>query len=123
MDEDVLAMEMDLQSAISSSKGCYLGQETVERVSARGHVNRRRTVFALDGDVVPTLPSTVYAGDKEVGRITSAGHSFLRQSLLGLGLLHVKALEAGAPLRAGTGNVAIACAPLALPLTPGRAGG
>jgi len=116
MDESVLAMEIDLQSAISFTKGCYLGQETVERVAARGHVNRRRTVFRLAGDVVPALPCAVFADGREVGRITSAGYSFLRSGLLGLGLLHVKALESASSLCAGSGASSADCAPLALPL-------
>ena len=31
--------------AVSFSKGCYLGQEIVERIRARGHVNRKLTPF------------------------------------------------------------------------------
>jgi folate-binding protein YgfZ len=124
MDEDVLAMEMELVSAISFTKGCYLGQETVERVAARGRVNRRRTVFAVDGALRQALPCPVFAGDREVGRITSAGSSFLRDEVLGLGLLHVKAMDSEAPLRAGAGDSAVACTPLTLPLAAaGAAGG
>ena len=123
MDEDVLAMEMELGSAISFTKGCYLGQETVERVAARGHVNRRRTVFAVDGALRQTLPCPVFAGDREVGRITSAGSSFLRDQVLGLGLLHVKAMNSEAPLHAGAGDAAVGCTPLALPLAAAAAAG
>ena len=37
--------------AISFTKGCYLGQETVARIDALGHVNRRLVAVAVDGPV------------------------------------------------------------------------
>ena len=41
MDAETLLLETCLDGAVSFSKGCYLGQETVERIHSRGHVNRR----------------------------------------------------------------------------------
>ena len=41
MGEKTLALEVPVEDAISSTKGCYLGQEVVARGTARGHVNRR----------------------------------------------------------------------------------
>jgi len=119
MDEDVLVMEMELTDALSFTKGCYLGQETVERVAARGHVNRRRSAFVLEGDVQPSLPAAVLAGDKEVGRVTSAGHSFLLERQIGLGLLHVKALDSDASLHVAADGRTIACRPLSVPVAAG----
>ena len=41
MDESMLISEVGLEAAISYRKGCYLGQEVVERVAARGQVHRK----------------------------------------------------------------------------------
>ena len=44
-----LPQETQQMHAISFTKGCYLGQEIVERIRARGHVNRKLTRLELDG--------------------------------------------------------------------------
>ena len=50
MDEDRIVLEVGLDRAISFNKGCYLGQEVVERASARGRVNRLLSGFLLQKD-------------------------------------------------------------------------
>jgi folate-binding protein YgfZ len=72
-DETTLAAEVpSLAHAISYRKGCYLGQEVVERVAARGHVNW--LVVGLRAPVGGTIlrGAAVRQGDREVGRISSA---------------------------------------------------
>jgi tRNA-modifying protein YgfZ len=61
-----------LAPAISFRKGCYLGQEVVERVAARGHVNW--VVVGLTAEVgeVPAIGAPVFGDGREVGRVTSA---------------------------------------------------
>jgi folate-binding protein YgfZ len=86
--------------AISFTKGCYLGQETVARLDALGHVNRRLTLVAIEAAEPPPLPAAVEAGGVEVGTLTSACRAPLTGGSLGLGLLQVKALAAG-ELRVG----------------------
>jgi tRNA-modifying protein YgfZ len=81
--------------AISFTKGCYLGQETVARLDALGHVNRRLVALALEAPVVPPLPAAVMRAGAEVGAITSACRSPRTGGLLGLGLVQVKALAGG----------------------------
>lgn len=58
--------------AISFKKGCYLGQETVARLDALGHVNRvlRRIVFSGPAHVSPGL--SLAASEKEVGKVLSS---------------------------------------------------
>src|SRR5690606_2894742 len=75
VDERSLPHETDwIRSAVHLSKGCYRGQETVAKVHNLGHPPRRLAALHLDGsdDVLPAPGSTVFAGDVEVGRITSA---------------------------------------------------
>jgi folate-binding protein YgfZ len=98
MDEDVLVMEAGLERAISFAKGCYLGQEVVERVAARGHVNRTLAGLVLEGDVVPTRGACVRSGDAEAGKLTSAVRSIALDRVIALALVHRKFLDPGARL-------------------------
>jgi len=71
-DEQTLAPEVPpLERAISYKKGCYLGQEVVERVAARGHVNRK--LVGLTAAAAPEIAggSEVWLEGREVGRVTS----------------------------------------------------
>jgi tRNA-modifying protein YgfZ len=57
--------------AISFSKGCYPGQEPVARLQYRGHANRGLRGLEL-GRPLPQAEAAVTAGDREVGRASSA---------------------------------------------------
>ncbi len=70
-----IAHETRQLHAIHFSKGCYLGQEIVERVRSRGHVNKRLRHLRLDGAAAPAPGDKLFAGDKEAGEITSAAYS------------------------------------------------
>ena len=58
--------------AISFTKGCYLGQETVARINAIGHVNRFLVGVKADSARVPKPGEELAAAGRTVGRITSA---------------------------------------------------
>jgi folate-binding protein YgfZ len=76
-DETVIPHEAGLEiSHISYSKGCYTGQEIVERVRSRGHVNRRRVGIAFAGPEMPPAKTPLLVGGVEVGRVTRAGFSY-----------------------------------------------
>jgi len=76
-DETVIPHEAGLEdSHISYSKGCYTGQEIVERVRSRGHVNRRRVGVAFSGTAVPPANTPLIVGGAEVGHVTRAGFSY-----------------------------------------------
>lgn len=67
---ETLAPEIpSLEPAISLRKGCYLGQEVVERIAARGHVNWKIAVLRGNG---MDVGDAVSVGGDEIGRITSA---------------------------------------------------
>lgn len=70
---------------ISFTKGCYTGQEIVERVRSRGHVNRKRVRLKFSF-AAPPLPGTalVVAG-VEVGQVTSAAYSPETGTAIGMG--------------------------------------
>jgi len=70
---------------ISFNKGCYTGQEIVERVRTRGHVNRKRVGLRLS-TVAPPPPGTkLRAGGAEIGFVTSAAFSPNAQPSIGMG--------------------------------------
>lgn len=69
--ERELAQELNQPHALHFSKGCYIGQEIVERVHSRGSVHRGFSGFAVQGDV-PALKSKIMLGDKQVGEVSSS---------------------------------------------------
>jgi len=79
MDEGTIPQEANLDElgAISYTKGCYTGQETVARVHFRGHVNRhlRGLRLAETGVIPPLRAGLVDAGGKPVGDVRSAVRS------------------------------------------------
>lgn len=67
---ETLAPEVpSLDDAISYKKGCYLGQEVVERIAARGKVNWKIAVLRAGGAV--SVGDPVSGADGEVGHVTS----------------------------------------------------
>jgi aminomethyltransferase len=66
-----LPQETGQQHALNFAKGCYIGQEIVERIRSRGNVHRMFAGFEVKGEP-PAPGSKVRAGDKDVGEITSA---------------------------------------------------
>jgi folate-binding protein YgfZ len=71
-DERTIPQEAGLEtSAVSFTKGCFVGQELVCRIDTRGHVNRYlRRLRSDSGDL--SAGATVRDGDREVGTVTSA---------------------------------------------------
>jgi folate-binding protein YgfZ len=67
-----LPQETAQTRALNFSKGCYLGQEIVERVRSRGHINRLLMGFTGDSEHAPALGTKVVYGGKEDGEVTSA---------------------------------------------------
>lgn len=66
-----LPQETEQQRALNFSKGCYVGQEIVERIRSRGAVHRMFTGFDVQGEL-PALGTKIQVEGREVGEITSA---------------------------------------------------
>jgi folate-binding protein YgfZ len=98
---ETLALEAPYEAAISFRKGCYLGQEVLERVSARGHVNRKLVGLVLAGDAVPPVEARVFAADRDVGWVTSAGWSWRLGHPIALAYVRREHLEPGTALAVG----------------------
>lgn len=118
LDEDTLPPETPLdRTALSYTKGCFLGQEPIARLHFRGHVNK-----SLQGLVFGQAPATgklQTADGKDVGRVTS----FVAESALGrpigLGYVRREASEPGTKLTVeGGGTVEVRALPLVKPTDP-----
>jgi folate-binding protein YgfZ len=71
--EENLPQEVNRDSrAISFTKGCYLGQETVARIDALGHVNRKLVQLQFAGDQVPAPGTCIEQDGKRLATITSS---------------------------------------------------
>lgn len=98
--------------SIHFRKGCYLGQETVARIDALGHVNKRlvQVQFAC-GDVPPSGVELLRV-DQVVGHVTSACWSPSFQAPLALAMVHRGSNDVGSQLQwAGVDSEVIAKSP------------
>jgi aminomethyltransferase len=106
--EKQIPHEAGLESShISYTKGCYTGQEIVERVRSRGQVNRRRVELLFDGESVPEDGAELNVDGKAVGFVTRAAQSWFPPGVLGMGYLGKEHRGVGAKLQwsGGSGTV------------------
>jgi len=97
MDESTFAPEVGrTKQAICYTKGCYLGQEPIVMARDRGQVNRTLLGVKLPDGPVPHN-SLLFAGDKEVGRVTS-GATSPRLGAIGLAYVRRGSQEPGTKL-------------------------
>jgi tRNA-modifying protein YgfZ len=90
--DQMIAHETGLvPEAIHFSKGCYLGQEIVERVRARGHVNKKLYPFELEAETAPESGTKILSDEKEVGQVTSALFSPGLQKVVGFAIVRTEA--------------------------------
>ena len=115
MDLTVLALEVPVEDALSTTKGCYLGQEVVARGTARGHVNRGLVGLVIDGPVPPGGAPLVRDG-KDVGRLTTVAYSFGLDAPAALGFVRREHWEPGTELRVPHGHAVTLARVAALPL-------
>ncbi len=97
-----LPQETEQTRALNFSKGCYVGQEIVERIRSRGAVHRGFTGFVFEGDPVAT-GSKIQVEGKDVGEITSSASLPLNGSKqnVGLGYIRREAASVGKNLIVG----------------------
>jgi len=96
MDETNVVSEINLDDAISFTKGCYIGQEIIARIKYRGHVAKKLVglIFAGIAEVKPGAKLVTSEG-KEIGRITSVTGSPMLERTIGLGYLKYDYLAPG----------------------------
>jgi folate-binding protein YgfZ len=85
-------------SHISYTKGCYTGQEIVERVRSRGQVNRVRVLVKFGTREAPAAGRVLITNGKESGFITRSGFSPALRSAIGMAYLRRENTEIGSTL-------------------------
>jgi len=117
INEDVLPAETrQLERAVSYHKGCYLGQEVVERMRSRGVVARGLCGLKVSGDVEPAPGSALHDEDgKPVGTVGSACHSPAIGGIIALAYVKTGKDAPGTPLRIATDQGDVAATAAALP--------
>jgi folate-binding protein YgfZ len=73
--ERYLAQEANQPQALHFNKGCYLGQEIVERVRSRGQVHRMLMPLVLETRDAPAPGAKLQIGETSAAEITSAAYS------------------------------------------------
>ncbi len=112
-----LPQETGQTRALNFTKGCYLGQEIVERIRSRGAVHRQFTAFEVDvAGARPAPGSKIMAGEnndeKEVGEVTSSAILPLAGGDRPIALGYLRREAAGQKLHAGTAKLKPATLPI-----------
>jgi folate-binding protein YgfZ len=109
-----LPQETEQRRALNFSKGCYVGQEIVERIRSRGNVHRTFTGFLVEG-ALPPLGAKIELDGKDVGEITSVASLPVAtgERLVALGYVRREAASAGKPLRAEDAKLTVTGIPFA----------
>jgi folate-binding protein YgfZ len=95
---------------ISFTKGCYTGQEIVERVRSRGHVNRKRVSLKFSTSTPPLPGTKLRAGNAEVGFVTSAALSPAAGAAIGMGYVRREQFAPGSLLEFDGGTAEVTTA-------------
>jgi folate-binding protein YgfZ len=108
MDETNFPQESGIESrAVSFTKGCYIGQEVLNRVHTMGHVNRHLQGLRLRGPLksLPMKGDKLFHNGREAGNITSAIFSPALGANIALGYVAKQANQLGTELRMRSAGV------------------
>ncbi len=98
-------LESALVSAVSFTKGCYIGQEVIARLDSYDKVQRHLMGLVLGedaGNVV--VPVKLFAGTEEAGELTSVAYSPGLERMIGLGYIRNAYTNAGSELQIVDGD-------------------
>jgi folate-binding protein YgfZ len=106
MTTDTIPLEAGIEDrAISFTKGCYVGQEIIIRVMHRGHGRVARKLVGLQAAAAGAAlaeGAPIHAGDREIGRVTSARFSPALDRWIGMGYVQRDFVEPGTAVTIGT---------------------
>ncbi|MGH9496840.1 MAG: YgfZ/GcvT domain-containing protein [Candidatus Sulfotelmatobacter sp.] len=106
-----LPQETDQARALNFNKGCYVGQEIVERIRSRGAVHRKFFGFVADAPITPG--TKIIAAEKEMGEITSAAivEAPSGDKTVALGYIRREAAAPGREVTIGAAKAIVASLP------------
>lgn len=107
-----LPQETEQMRALNFTKGCYIGQEIVERIRSRGNVHRTFTGFEVQG-TLPAPGSKIQSEGKEVGEITSVASLPLSSGERPVALGYIRREYAGKLIHAGDAQLRTSQLPFA----------
>ncbi len=109
-----LPQETEQQRALHFSKGCYIGQEIVERIRSRGNVHRKFTGFEVEG-ALPGVGTKIQADGRDVGEITSVASLPLpvASAPVALGYIRREIATPGKQFQSGSSQLSVATLPFA----------
>jgi folate-binding protein YgfZ len=111
--EKQIPHEAGLQdSHISYAKGCYTGQEIVERVRSRGQVTRTRVSLRFEGNEAPATNALLLKDGNEVGYVTRTGFSPRLEAHIGIGYVRREKSEVTTELETDAGRASVIATPL-----------
>jgi folate-binding protein YgfZ len=115
-----LPQETEQVRALNFSKGCYVGQEIVERIRSRGNVHRKFTGFISESGGGIERGAKIVAGEKEVGEITSSVSVQLSgaQQTVALGYIRREVGLPGREVMIGSTKATVVQVPLEMTATP-----
>jgi folate-binding protein YgfZ len=121
--EENLLLEVGLDNAVSFTKGCYLGQEVIERIRSRGHVNKKLLGLLLEGDQAAQPGDLITVADREVGNITSSIYAPSLKRPIALGYIHRDFWTVGTSVSVTHGATRIAATVTEIPFIHGNGDG
>jgi folate-binding protein YgfZ len=92
----------NLLAAISYTKGCYVGQETIARLKSVGHVNKTLVFLQSASDQFPAAGTKLLRDEHEVGTVTSSGFSPRLKKGIALAYIQRQHASDGTTLKCGT---------------------
>jgi folate-binding protein YgfZ len=96
--DSTLSQETQQAHAVNFSKGCYIGQEIVERVRSRGLVHRLLAGVEIESSEVPEPETRLFHGEENIGKMTSAAFSPALGKVVGMAYVRRELAEPGAVL-------------------------
>jgi folate-binding protein YgfZ len=123
IDETNLPQEVGrMEQAVSFTKGCYIGQETIARIRTYGHVNRSLVGLRVNGAVPVPHGAKVFHAGKEVGHVTSSVYSPALVTVIALAYIRRGANDVGISLELELGAARQSAVVTSLPFrSPGPA--
>ena len=112
LDDSVLPDEAGLGEAVSTTKGCYTGQEVIARLRSRGTLKHRLVGLRFASEA--QLGDTLTAEGKRIGEVTSVTES-PGQGFIGLGYVKAEHSAPGEQLDSSSGRVEVADVPFERP--------
>jgi tRNA-modifying protein YgfZ len=102
--ERYLIQETGQMQAVSFTKGCYLGQEIVERVRSRAQIHRTLRPIEIESAEVPAAGTKLKVGDADAAEIASAVFSPRLGKVVALAYVRTPFMEPGMELLLGSAS-------------------